>query len=174
MDWRHYYCSCFILLFFFSLLQGASTSTSISNGNFVYPVSTGRNLLEAKEDCPVSFEFQNYTIITSQCKPPQYPAKQCCDAFLQFACPFAEFLNNSSNNCVSVMQRYINLHRHYPDGLFASVCQGTQESLPCPALAPSPSAAIEDTNSSHINCKPSPVMMIAKTFMGALMLALLF
>ncbi|XP_006344909.1 GPI-anchored protein LORELEI [Solanum tuberosum] len=173
MEWRHY-CSCFILLFFFSLLQGALTSTSISDRIFVYPISTGRNLLQAKDACPVSFEFQNYTMITSQCKPPQYPAKQCCDAFLQFACPFVESLNNQSNDCISVMHRYIDQYGHYPTGLFASVCKGTQQGLPCPALAPSQSADRDDTSSSQINRKLSLVYSFATTFMGVLILVLLF
>ncbi|KAJ8527604.1 hypothetical protein K7X08_015055 [Anisodus acutangulus] len=152
MDWRHT-CSCFILLFFFSLLPGILTSTSTSA-------------------CPVTFESQNYTIITSQCKPPEYqPAKQCCDAFLQFACPFEDLLNDLSNGCSDSMFSYIHTIG-YPTGLFGSMCKGTKEGLECPALAPSRSA--DDTNSSRVNCKLSPVLMIATGFLGVLMLVLLF
>ncbi|MCD7467517.1 hypothetical protein HAX54_004990 [Datura stramonium] len=172
MDGKHY-CSCFILLFFFSLVPGALTSASLLDGIFVYSISTGRNLLQLQEEkaCPVSFKFQNYTIITSRCKPPEYPEKQCCDAFLQFACPFVEILNNSSNNCLKPMFNYINDRGNYPEGLFA-MCKGTKEGLICPALAPLQST--DDTNSSQINCKLSPVLMIATAFMGVLMLVLLF
>uniref|UniRef100_A0A3Q7J4Z1 GPI-anchored protein LLG1-like domain-containing protein n=2 Tax=Solanum lycopersicum TaxID=4081 RepID=A0A3Q7J4Z1_SOLLC len=72
------------------------------------------------------------------------------------------------------MHGYINQYGHYPTGLFASVCKGTQQGLPCPALAPSQSADRDDTSSSQINCKLSLVYSFATTFMGILMLMLLF
>ncbi|KAH0706563.1 hypothetical protein KY285_011079 [Solanum tuberosum] len=53
------------------------------------------------------------------------------------------------------MHRYIDQYGHYPTGLFASVCKGTQQGLPCPALAPSQSADRDDTSSSQINRKLS-------------------
>lgn len=82
--------------------------------------------------CPVNFEFQNYTIITSQCKGPSYPAKQCCAALVEFACPFADEINDSSNDCASTMFSYINIYGKYPPGLFASECKGDKNGLPCP------------------------------------------
>jgi hypothetical protein len=82
--------------------------------------------------CPVNFEFQNYTIITSQCKGPDYPAKQCCAALVEFACPFSDELNDSTNDCASTMFSYINIYGKYPPGLFASECKGDKNGLPCP------------------------------------------
>ncbi|XP_009781682.1 GPI-anchored protein LLG1-like [Nicotiana tabacum] len=168
MEWTHC-CSCFILLLSFSLLPAVSSSSSISDGILVHQDSTGRNLLQVRKACPVSFEFQNYRVITSQCKGPQFPAKQCCDAFVQFACPFADLLNDLSNDCSTTMFSYINLRGKYPPGLFASICTGTKQGLDCHILAPSQSAN-DDANSSQINCKLSPVQIMATAFMWVLLL----
>lgn len=86
--------------------------------------------------CSVNFEFMNYTIITSQCKGPQYLPKLCCQAFKDFACPYADELNDPSNDCATTMFSYINLYGKYPPGLFASECREGKDGLACPALAP--------------------------------------
>ncbi|RZC73614.1 hypothetical protein C5167_049097 [Papaver somniferum] len=82
--------------------------------------------------CAVNFEFQNYTIITSQCKGPQYPPKLCCGAFKEFACPFAEDINDLTNDCATTMFSYINLYGKYPPGLFSSECREDKQGLACP------------------------------------------
>jgi hypothetical protein len=79
----------------------------------------------------VNFEFLNYTIITSKCKGPQYPAALCCSAFKEFACPYADQLNDGTNDCASTMFSYINLYGKYPPGLFASECKEGKEGLEC-------------------------------------------
>ncbi|XP_059284433.1 GPI-anchored protein LLG1 [Lycium ferocissimum] len=168
MELKHCF-SCIFLLFSFSILAGVSASASLSDGIFVNEASTGRNLLQAKKPCPMSFEFQNYTVVTSQCRGPQYPAKQCCAALAEFACPFADDLNDLSNDCASTMFSYINLRGKYPTGLFASLCKGDKNGLACPGLAPSASA---NANNSHMSCRLSPVLMIATAFMGLLLLLL--
>ncbi|XP_048228724.1 GPI-anchored protein LLG1 [Ricinus communis] len=109
--------------------SSSSASSSFSDSVFDSHGSTGRNLLQAKKACPVNFEFQNYTIITSQCKGPKYPPKTCCAAFKEFACPFADVLNDLTNNCASTMFSYINLYGKYPPGLFASACRGRKKGL---------------------------------------------
>ncbi|KAJ1280763.1 hypothetical protein BS78_04G258100 [Paspalum vaginatum] len=93
--------------------------------------STGRSLLQAKKNCPVNFEFQNYTIITSKCKGPKFPASQCCAALKEFACPYYMYLNDESNDCASTMFSYINLYGKYPPGLFSSECREGKEGLSC-------------------------------------------
>ncbi|PUZ77403.1 hypothetical protein GQ55_1G368000 [Panicum hallii var. hallii] len=104
----------------------------LSDGVFqVTAGSTGRSLLQAKKDCPVSFEFQNYTIITSKCKGPKFPASQCCSALKEFACPFYMYLNDDSNSCASTMFTYINLYGKYPPGLFSSECKEGKLGLSC-------------------------------------------
>ena len=82
-------------------------------------------------DCPVSFEFQNYTIITSKCKGLKFPASQCCAALKEFACPFYMYLNDDSNSCASTMFTYINLNGKYPPGLFSSECKEGKLGLSC-------------------------------------------
>ncbi|KAF3501649.1 hypothetical protein F2Q69_00043814 [Brassica cretica] len=73
----------------------------------------------------------NYTIITSQCKGPKYPPKKCCSAFKEFACPYADQLNDLRNDCATTMFSYINLYGKYPPGLFANSCQ-EKGGLKCP------------------------------------------
>lgn len=86
----------------------------------------------------------NYTIITGKCKGPQYPANLCCAAFKELACPFADQLNDETNDCASTMFSYINLYGKYPPGLFASECREGKEGLACPATPPES----EDGNAS--------------------------
>lgn len=109
--------SCFILL-------GCNLCSSYRVSFNFCPLSTA--------GCAVNFEFQNYTIITSQCKGPQYPPKLCCGAFKEFACPFAEDINDLTNDCATTMFSYINLYGKYPPGLFASECREDKQGLACP------------------------------------------
>uniref|UniRef100_A0A6V7QXD8 GPI-anchored protein LLG1-like domain-containing protein n=1 Tax=Ananas comosus var. bracteatus TaxID=296719 RepID=A0A6V7QXD8_ANACO len=123
-----------------TLCIGLATSSFISDGVFHSHGSTGRSLLQAKKNCPENFEFLNYTIITSQCKGPQYPPSLCCSAFKQFACPYVDYLNDATNDCASTMFSYINLYGKYPPGLFASECREGKLGLACP-----PGTAQSDT-----------------------------
>ncbi|KAF8099124.1 hypothetical protein N665_0251s0047 [Sinapis alba] len=120
-----------------TILASSSSSSFISDGVFEpQDLVIGRNLLQTKKPCPVSFEFMNYTIITSQCKGPKYPPKECCGSFKDFACPYADQLNDLSNDCSTTMFSYINLYGKYPPGLFANLCQEGKEGLACPAMSP--------------------------------------
>ncbi|KAD5960336.1 hypothetical protein E3N88_11808 [Mikania micrantha] len=92
---------------------------------------TTRTLLQQKQSCPVNFENENYTIITSQCKGPVYKRDLCCDSFLEIACRHWEHVNDEKTNCASTLFSYINLYGKYPPGLFASMCKGTKEGLSC-------------------------------------------
>ncbi|CAM0944482.1 unnamed protein product [Alopecurus aequalis] len=122
-----------LLLFSAAVLVGlASASPFISDGVFQGSAgSTGRSLLQAKNSCPMNFEFQNYTIITSKCKGPKFPPKDCCDSFKEFACPFSTYINDESNDCASTMFSYINLYGKYPPGLFAHECREGKLGLSC-------------------------------------------
>jgi len=122
-----------LLLFTAAVLVGlASASPFISDGVFQTSAgSTGRSLLQAKQSCPMNFEFQNYTIITSKCKGPKFPPTACCGAFKEFACPFTTYINDESNDCASTMFSYINLYGKYPPGLFAQECQEGKLGLSC-------------------------------------------
>lgn len=116
--------------------------------------------------CPVNFEFLNYTIITSQCKGPRYPANRCCPAFKELACPYTDVLNDLTNECASIMFSYINLYGNYPPGLFANECREGKLGLACPALPPSTLA--DDTNGVHTTSSPSPLLMLTAGFLGLL------
>ncbi|KAK7829308.1 gpi-anchored protein llg1 [Quercus suber] len=124
-----------------------------------------RVALEIIGTCPVNFEFLNYTIITSKCKGPNYPPDLCCGSFKEFACPYADVINDLTNDCASTMFSYINLYGKYPPGLFASECREGKEGLACPAQAPSVSANESGTH----NMYPSPLLMLtAGFFLGRL------
>ena len=83
-------------------------------------------------ECKIDFQNQNYTIITSRCKGPIFPPKQCCDAFLEFACPFADAINDLKTDCASTMFSYINLYGKYPPGIFSNLCVGGEGGIDCP------------------------------------------
>ncbi|XP_020182349.1 GPI-anchored protein LLG1 isoform X2 [Aegilops tauschii subsp. strangulata] len=127
----------FISLFPTAVLAGlasASASPFLSDSLFQGSTgSTGRSLLQTKNDCPMSFETQNYTILTNKCKRPQYPPTECCDAFKEFACPFAAYINNQSTNCADTMFSYIDF-RGYPKGLFANECLKGKEGVSCEGI----------------------------------------
>ena len=119
----------------FMLIVGFAASTTFitesvlkSDGSTV----TGRSLLQTRTNCAINFEFMNYTIITSKCKGPRYPVKECCESLTEFACPYTESINDATNDCASIMFSYINLYGKYPPGLFANECKGDKKGLVCP------------------------------------------
>ncbi|KAI3887817.1 hypothetical protein MKW92_035191 [Papaver armeniacum] len=99
---------CFPTVMIFLFFTGLTSSNLIS--------VTGRTLLQLTKDCPVDFENKKYTVITSQCKGPLYPPKQCCSALKEFACPCADELNDLSIVCSSTMFSYITRIGGYPPG----------------------------------------------------------
>lgn len=116
--------------------------------------------------CSVNFEFLNYTIITSKCKGPQYPADLCCAAFKDFACPYADVLNDLTNDCATTMFSYINLYGKYPPGLFASECREGKQGLACPAQSPSESSNV---NASEAVCYASSLLILTSGFLLGLL-----
>ncbi|GLU24073.1 hypothetical protein SLE2022_400380 [Rubroshorea leprosula] len=153
------------LFLFMALSASASSATVFSESVFESYVSTGRNLLQAKKACPVNFEFLNYTVITSRCKGPTYPATSCCAAFKDFACPYADEINDLTTDCASTMFSYINLYGKYPPGLFANECKEGKLGLACNATSPALSQALSQTASgSQSICNPSPLLMVTVGF----------
>ncbi|KAK7263657.1 hypothetical protein RJT34_31251 [Clitoria ternatea] len=148
----------------FLLATLASASPFLSDKIFESREYTGRALLQAKKACPVDFENQNYTILTSQCKGPQYPPKLCCNAFKQFACPFADDINDMTTDCASVMFSYINIYGKYPPGLFANECKEDKNGLDCANVKPS-NASSDPSNTFHV---PPPHSINLATFVGFL------
>ncbi|CAF2131783.1 hypothetical protein BRARA_K00032 [Brassica rapa] len=122
---------CLVSLLSILLLSGSASSLHISLDEFESHPATSRGLLQAKTPCKEDFANKNYTIITSKCKGPNYPAKACCSAFKDFACPFAEALNDDKTECASTMFSYINIYGRYPPGIFANMCKEGKEGLDC-------------------------------------------
>ncbi|XP_045820779.1 GPI-anchored protein LLG1 [Trifolium pratense] len=148
---------CSSLLLFMAISVSSFHPTFLPNAIFDSKMLTGRHLLQAQKGCSVNFEFLNYTIITSKCKGPNYPSKECCASFKEFACPYADVINDLTNVCASTMFSYINLYGKYPPGLFASECREGKEGLDCGALPPSVSA---DDTANQIVHSPSLLLML--------------
>lgn len=111
--------------------------------------------------CGVNFEFLNYTVMTSKCKGPHYPAESCCSAFKDFACPYADTINDLSNDCASTMFSYINLYGRYPPGLFSNECREGKQGLECPAGPPDSL----DINHSDLAALPSLLFSLPLVFL---------
>ncbi|KVI04260.1 hypothetical protein Ccrd_017423, partial [Cynara cardunculus var. scolymus] len=109
--------------------------------------------------CPVNFENENYTIITSQCKGPVYQRDPCCNSFLQIACPHSEQINDEKTNCASTLFSYINLYGKYPPGLFASMCKGDKEGLSCAKIDKSAKQNAHGSQATPTSVR-SPSLMI--------------
>ncbi|CAL0303898.1 unnamed protein product [Lupinus luteus] len=155
------------ILSLFLLATLASASPFLSNNIFESGTYTGRALLQARKACGVDFENQNYTILTSQCKGPQYPPKVCCDAFKQFACPFADEISDETTDCASVMFSYINIYGKYPPGLFANECKEGKEGLDCSQVKTANNS--DSSNTFHL-AAPNSVLLMTTTagFLGFL------
>ncbi|KAG4967724.1 hypothetical protein JHK82_033432 [Glycine max] len=155
------------ILYFFLLATLVSSAPFLSDDIFGAEASTGRALLQAKKACGVDFENQNYTVLTSQCKGPQYPPKVCCEAFKQFACPFANEINDMTTDCSSVMFSYINIYGKYPPGLFANECKEGNQGLDCSQVKPANTST--SSNTIHVAAPPHffSLMTIA-AFLGFL------
>ncbi|KAI3988401.1 hypothetical protein MKX01_031619 [Papaver californicum] len=151
---------CFSTVAIFLFFTGLTSSNFISDDIFKPHAATGRTLLQLKKDCPVDFENKNYTIITSQCKGPRYPPKQCCSAFKEFACPFADELNDLNNVCSSTMFSYITQSGGYPPGLFASQCVEGKLGLECPSDPPGSSNSKPFKGSVVSQCCSSSALLL--------------
>ncbi|XP_038705000.1 GPI-anchored protein LLG1-like [Tripterygium wilfordii] len=158
--------SLFYCLFCFFLLTGfAASSSYISNGAFEDDKHSGRSLLQAKKKCPVNFEGMNYTIVTSTCKGPQYPADKCCSGLKEFACPFADEVSDMTNDCASTMFSYINLYGKYPPGLFANLCKGDDKGLKCSDAETVQKNSVK-SNNAHIAATLSKLLMLEAGFLA--------
>ncbi|KAK1273616.1 GPI-anchored protein LORELEI [Acorus gramineus] len=161
------FATLIIFFFFFLLLLGFSSASNgvlleLSNG------PTDRRLLQTKTSCPIDFEHQNYTIITSQCKGPDYNSTSCCNAYKQFSCPFTTELNDPSNSCSDSMFSYINLRGGYYPGLFGTLCQGSKDGISCPALPPK--SDNYSSNAAHVGRRFSPPLIVFSFTLGVLCL----
>ncbi|KAJ7948306.1 GPI-anchored protein LORELEI-like [Quillaja saponaria] len=151
------------VLCLFLLTSLATASTFLSNDVFDSPGSTSRSLLQVKKACGVDFENQNYSILTSQCKGPQYPPKVCCQAFKEFACPFVDQINDLASDCAATMFSYININGKYPPGLFSSQCEEGKEGLDCSQIKLANETAT--SNAGQIAASQSTLLMTTAGFL---------
>ncbi|KAL1566933.1 GPI-anchored protein LLG1-like [Salvia divinorum] len=128
-----------VLFLFIIFAAQLSAYTSITDAVVGHPAGNGRTLLQIKKPCPVNIENLNYTIITSQCKGPNYPPEPCCSSLTELACPIASDLNDQTNDCDDQLFSYITTVGKYPPGLFSSICKDSERGLEChPATPPTP------------------------------------
>lgn len=111
--------------------------------------------------CTIDFQNMNYTVITSKCKGPKYPANLCCGALKEFACPHTEELNDITNDCASTMFSYINLYGKYPPGIFANECRGDQNGLSCPDDARSNKLSEKKSSGQKVSNHSSMLMLVS-------------
>lgn len=111
--------------------------------------------------------MMNYTDLISKCKGPDYPVAVCCDALAEFACPHADYINDLSTNCATMMFSYINLNGRYPPGLFANQCVADKDGLNCPVI-PSGVANKSSSNDGHRNRSPCSIAVFATIVVSAL------
>ncbi|XP_024013734.1 LOW QUALITY PROTEIN: GPI-anchored protein LORELEI [Eutrema salsugineum] len=124
-----------LLFLLMTSLVTLSSSSSISDSVLESQTSvTERSVLHTKKKCEVNFEYMNYTAMTKRCKGPAFPAKECCLAFKEFACPYANQINDMNSDCAKTMFSYMNIYGNYPTGLFANEakCKETKDGLVCP------------------------------------------
>ncbi|XP_044468018.1 GPI-anchored protein LLG1-like [Mangifera indica] len=119
---------CSILFVF--LFVGLSSSAFIADD--VFGSHGGRNLGQAKKDCPVDFKSLDFTILTSQCKGPKFAPASCCKAFKEYACPYADAINDPTTDCAAVLFNYIWRVGHYPPGVFRAQCHKGDKVISCP------------------------------------------
>ncbi|CAA0396575.1 unnamed protein product [Arabidopsis thaliana] len=74
----------------------------------------------------------DYKVLTKRCKGPAFPAKECCSAFKEFACPYVSQINDMNSDCAQTMFSYMNIYGNYPTGLFANECRERKDGLVCP------------------------------------------
>ncbi|KAK4420897.1 GPI-anchored protein LLG1 [Sesamum alatum] len=113
--------------------------------------------------CTVDFEHMNYTVITSQCKGPNYSADRCCVPLKQLLCPVHEQFNDRTTTCPETFFSYVNLYGRYPPGLFASLCREGEEGLDC-------STILADPPEQHNGARPASRLIML--FSGLALLAI--
>jgi hypothetical protein len=80
----------------------------------------------------------------------------CCNALKEFACPYADAINDVTTNCADTMFSYINIYGGYPPGLFANMCREGKLGLNCSSVE----EATEKSNRGHIAATQSSLLMI--------------
>ncbi|XP_039020203.1 GPI-anchored protein LLG3-like [Hibiscus syriacus] len=124
--------SFFFLVFFFLITGFATSSTHILHR--VLRESKGHRVPKHSIPCQHDFQTMNYTIITSKCKGPDSPKRDCCNALLDFVCPIADIINDDKTDCAVLMFCSIRQHGDYPPSMFFNMCRNGTHALNCPEI----------------------------------------
>ncbi|KAL3632287.1 hypothetical protein CASFOL_025271 [Castilleja foliolosa] len=120
----------------------------------------GRALLQQKSTCTVDFENMNYTVITSQCKGPNYTPERCCEPLKQLVCPIKDEFNDLKTNCADTFFSYVNLYGKYPPGLFAALCKEGEQGLDCAGVPDPPPPSSNQSGALRASAYTSTLLML--------------
>ncbi|KAF7015331.1 unnamed protein product [Triticum aestivum] len=154
-----------------AVVAGFAAAGFISN-DALQSHSHGRSLLQAKKECPVTFEGANYTLITSKCKGPLYQPALCCAALAEFACPYDTYINDLATNCAATMFSLIHLYGKYPAGLFANTCKGDNLGLKCPEDVPQVQPGEEGKSSAAVATAAQGALVAASAAVMSLLIVM--
>uniref|UniRef100_M8BRG9 GPI-anchored protein LLG1-like domain-containing protein n=1 Tax=Aegilops tauschii TaxID=37682 RepID=M8BRG9_AEGTA len=146
--------------------------TALDSHDALQSHSHGRSLLQAKKECPVTFEGANYTLITSKCKGPLYQPALCCAALAEFACPYDTYINDLATNCAATMFSLIHLYGKYPAGLFANTCKGDNLGLKCPEDVPQVQPGEEGKSSAAVATAAQGALVAASAAVMSLLIVM--
>ncbi|XP_011100611.1 GPI-anchored protein LLG2-like [Sesamum indicum] len=119
-----------LLVFLSFLMLGFVSSHHLSNeGLELHGSSSGRSL-QQDQTCP-EVENMNYTVLTSQCKGPNYTQERCCEPMKQLLCPIAAKFNDLSSPCGRIFFCNVDYLGNYPPRLFAGLCKEGKKGLDC-------------------------------------------
>lgn len=98
-------------------------------------------------DCRVDFTLLNFSIITIQCRGQKFEAASCCRPFKDFACPFANAINDPKTGYAAALFDYVRKMGNYPRGVFQAQCPEGDKVVSCP---PQPSSMSHNSNATTI------------------------
>jgi hypothetical protein len=115
--------------------------------------------------CNVDFESKNYTILTSRCKGPRFPPLACCNALKDFACTYADAINDMTADCTAIVFSYMDLYGGYPPGLLANMCSEGKLGLNCTNVKEEVVEKTQQSNRVNIAATQSTLLMISATLL---------
>ncbi|KAL0340548.1 UNVERIFIED_CONTAM: GPI-anchored protein LLG1, partial [Sesamum radiatum] len=91
----------------------------------------GRSLRQQPQKTCKAVENLNYSLLTSQCKGPNYTVQRCCVPLKQLICPILHQFNDLSTPCAEMFFCNANYLGRFPLGLFSRLCIEGKEGLDC-------------------------------------------
>ncbi|XP_044478088.1 GPI-anchored protein LLG1-like [Mangifera indica] len=90
--------------------------TSWELWKIIQVMSLAETLVKLRMIALWTFKSLDFTILTSQCKGPNFAAASCCKAFKEYACHYADAINDSTTDCATVLFNYIREMGYYHPG----------------------------------------------------------